>query len=169
MKHAVIIAESEKGKFEQVKDVEMPDGSTVCLAEQEYTRKELAAFNAEAGKWIVRRRGGCTFYASSDSGEDAYGSYCAYLDLVPERAVFKDGRFAGLYLYESWVRESGNSRNSFDVVDWGYPGHSIFAFFYGSYDLHLFLFEDAESLGPWREFTLMERDPDAEYESYLDF
>lgn len=168
MKHAVIIAESDKGRFEQVKDVKMPDGSTLCLAEQVYTPEELEAFNAEAGKWIVRRRGSCHFYADSDSGEDAWGSYCNHFDLVPEHAIFDGDRFVGLYLPETWIRESGNGRYDFTIDDWGYPGYSLFYSLGGSYAFHAFLFAE-DATRSWHEFTLMERDPEAVYESYLEF
>lgn len=144
------------------------DGAPLYLTAQEYTPQELERFQAESPAWILRRRGSQQFTADSDSGEDAVGYYCSYFDLVPENAVFEEGRFVGFCFRPDWLRYDGRGRSSFDLIDWGYPGDPVFTNNPWPEKLCLFLFDVPETL-KWRDWTLMKREPGAEYRSYLEF
>ena len=168
MKHAVI--KTENGNDPLKKDVEamLSDGQKVYLTESSYTQKELDAFNAEKSKWIIRRAGLRQFTADSDSGEDAKGYYCGYFDLEPENAVFDQGKLTGYYLCPGYMRYSGNGRSTFWMDSWGYPGNDPFKSHYNADETHVFLFADAET-HKWKDLTLLKRDPEKEYKSYIDF
>ena len=168
MKHAVIVAESEKDNFENSVKTEMPDGSVIYLAQVEYRPEELEQFNSERSKWILQCKGSGQFTADSDSGEDAYGYYCGYFDLIPERAVFENGKPVGVSLCNYGIRYSGRGRYDFTIDDWGFPGKDPFGFIPRGETIHVFLFSDAET-HKWKKWTLLERDPDAKYEEYLEF
>ena len=168
MKHAAIVQLSENVNLENCVKVELPDGKPVYLTEREYTGKELEAFREEAPKWIVRCQGSGQFTADSDSGEDAWGCYCNYFDLDPSKAVFEDGRFVGFCLCCDGIRYSGNGRNDFSIDDWGYPGKNLFGYRAPWYKEFLFLFDRPET-HIRKEWSLLLKDPSAEYESYLEF
>ncbi len=73
MNHANIITTPEKNSLEKYVEAELAEGQKVLLVESEYTPEELAEFDAEKAKWIIRRAGSRYFLADSDSGEDATG------------------------------------------------------------------------------------------------
>ena len=116
MKHAIIVNEKENSV-----EASLTADKTVYLAEAEYTEEELEQFNAEKNKWIVRCMGSHQFLADSDSGEDAVGHYRNFFDLVPEKAVFENGRLVGIYLCTDGINYSGRGRYNFYIDDWGYP------------------------------------------------
>ena len=166
MKHAVIINETEK--TEKCVRAEKCPENTVWLAEAEYSPGELEQFNCERPKWILKCKGSQQFTADSDSGEDAYGYYCRYFDLIPEKAVFENGKLVGVYLCNYSISYSGNGRYDFSIDDWGFPGSDPFRFIPWGERTHVFLFADAET-HKWKAWTLQERNPDVEYRSYLEF
>ena len=168
MKHANIIHLTGNEMPEKCAKVKLPDGRAVYLTESEYTEEELQVFNAEAPKWIVKCQGSGQFTADRDSGEDAWGSYCNYFDLDPAKAAFEDGRFVGFYLYYDSISYSGNGRYDFSIRDWGYPGGDLFGYQASWYKEFLFLFDEPET-HKWNDWSLLKRDPEAEYESYLEF
>ena len=163
MKHAMIVKEKENSV-----EASLTADKTVYLAEAEYTEKELEQFNAEKDKWIVRCSGSHQFLADSDSGEDAVGHYRNFFDLVPEKAVFENGRLVGLYLCTDGIDYSGRGRYNYYIDDWGYPGNDPFRFIPRGAFVHVFLFEDADSRN-WKDWGLLVRDPEKKYTSYLDF
>ncbi len=163
MKHAKIINDKENSV-----EASLTADKTVYLAEAEYTEEELEQFNAEKDKWIVRCMGSHQFLADSDSGEDAVGHYRNFFDLVPEKAVFENGKLVGLYLCTDGIDYSGRGRYNYYIDDWGYPGSDPFRFIPRGAYVHVFLFENAES-GRWKDWSLLVRDPEKEYTSYLDF
>ena len=166
MKHAVIINETEKTE-KCVRAEKCPD-NTVWLAEAEYSPEELEQFNCERTKWILKCKGSQQFTADSDSGEDAYGYYCRYFDLIPEKAVFENGKLVGVYLCNYSISYSGNGRYDFSIDDWGFPGSDPFRFIPWGEKTHVFLFADAKT-HKWKDWTLLEKDHEARYESYLKF
>ena len=168
MKHAYIVTELDKKPKKKYIEFSLTDVRTVYLAETEYTEDELEEFNSVQSKWILRRQGDRTFLADHDSGEDATGYYCGYFDLVPERAVFDNGKFVGMYLCNGGITYYGNDRASFYIERWGYPGDDPFKFISYGNKQHVFLFLEPDTL-EWGEWSLMERDPEAEYENYLEF
>ena len=163
MKHAMIVKEKENSV-----EASLTADKTVYLAEAEYTEEELEQFNAEKDKWIVRYSGSHQFLADSDSGEDAVGHYRNFFDLVPEKAVFENGRLVGLYLCTDGIDYSGRGRYNYYIDDWGYPGNDPFRFIPRGAFVHVFLFEDADSRN-WKDWGLLVRDPEKKYTSYLDF
>ena len=167
MKHAVISTLEGSGS-EKIIEAREEDGKALYLTEKEYSEEELDLFHREAQKWIVECKGSRYFLADSDSGEDATAYYCGYFDLDPEKAVFDEEKFAGFYLCTDGMRYSGNGRYNFGIDKWGFPGYDLFGFAaYGS-KTHVFLFSEAET-HEWGDWTLLIRDPEKEYESYLDF
>ncbi|MBO4563700.1 MAG: hypothetical protein J5772_08860 [Clostridia bacterium] len=168
MKHAVIASPKDENVSGRRAEAETSDGRTVCLYEKEYSQEELEAFRAEASKWIVRLSGSHNFLADSDSGEDATGYYRAFFDPDPERAVFENGKPVGFYLCTDGFRYSGNGRASFDITHWGFPGSSLFGFTPWGAKTHLFIFSEPAS-HEWDDWSLLEKDPEADYSSYLDF
>ena len=168
MKHAEVYAVNGNDHPEKYAEAEYADGRRICLTEKDYTPEELDKFHAEGSKWIVRCMGSHCFLADSDSGEDATGYYCGYFDLDPEKAIFKDGEFVGFYLYTDGFNYSGNGRASFSINRWGYPGDDIFDLYQYRPDPHVFLFSEPKS-HEWKDWSLLVRDPEKEYESYLDF
>ena len=106
-------------KYEKIVKAEKTDGNKVYLAQTEYSRKELEQFNCERPKWTLKCKGSQQFTADSDSGEDAYGYYCRYFDLMPEKAVFENGKLVGVYLCNYSISYSGNGRYDFSIDDWG--------------------------------------------------
>lgn len=168
MKHAILSPTRDEARAENCVEVELADGRTGYLTEAEYSEDELRAFESAAPEWIVRCAGSRQFLAESDSGEDAIGYYCGYFDLIPERAVFEQGRFVGIYLCTCGFRYSGRGRETFEVKDWGYPGNDPFDFVSWGAKMHVFLFEDEGTL-KWRDWSLLRREPGATYESELDF
>lgn len=168
MKHARIeIAPAEVGSEKSI-EIELSDGSKAYLIEEEYTPEQLEQFESEAPKWIVRCKGSHFFLADSDSGEDATAYYCGYFDLDPNMAVFEDGKLVGFYLCTDGLDYSGRGRYNYTIDDWGFPGDDAFRYLKYGRHMHLFLFADAES-HKWDEWSLLERDPEAEYKSYLTF
>ena len=163
MKHAIIVNEKENSV-----EASLTEDRKVYLAEAEYTEEELEQFNAEKDKWIVRCLGSHQFLADSDSGEDAVGHYRNFFDLVPEKAVFENGRLVGLYLCTDGIDYSGRGRYNYYIDDWGYPGNDPFRFIPRGAFVHVFLFEDADSRN-WKDWGLLVRDPEKKYTSYLDF
>lgn len=163
MKHAMIVKEKENSV-----EASLTADKTVYLAEAEYTEEELEQFNAEKDKWIVRCSGSHQFLADSDSGEDAVGHYRNFFDLVPEKAVFENGKLVGLYLCTDGIDYSGRGRYNYYIDDWGYPGNDPFRFIPRGAFVHVFLFEDADSRN-WKDWGLLVRDPEKKYTSYLDF
>ena len=168
MKHAVIVKTAGGNAAEKFFETGSEGKRGPCLTEEEYTREELDAFEAEKPKWIVECRGTHCFLADSDSGEDADGHYCGYFDLVPERAVFDNGKLVGFYLYTDGFRYSGRGRASFSIDDWGYPGYGLFGTAAWGSDAHLFLFSEPDT-HVWGDWSLLVREPGKKYESYLDF
>ena len=168
MKHVVIVSRPDAEGFGKIIEAELSEGRKAYLAEAEYTQEELAQFDAEKMKWILQCRGSHCFLAESDSGEDADGWYCEYFDLIPEKAVFMDGELAGLFICNDGIRYSGRGRYNFEIDDWGYPGQDPFGFTRAGSGTHVFLFDD-EQTWSWKDWSLLVRDPDAEYEGYLDF
>ena len=165
MKHAVIIDKAPvrgeaNGSFTEL------DG--FCLAEGKYSPEEKETFEREASGWIIRRKGGRQFMADSDSGEDAYGYYCGYFDLLPENAVFRNGRLVGYYLFYDYLRYSGRGRYDFSIDDWGYPGFDRFKEHSWAQGRHLFLFDD-ENTHEYDGWELFKREEGAEYIDYLKF
>ena len=167
MKHAVILS-SQNGISARTAEAELSEGRTVTLAEAEYTTAELEVFEKHRSEWIFRRSGEHMFLADSDSGEDARGYYCGYFDPIPERAVFDNGVLVGFYLCARSISYSGISRSSYSMDSWGYPGDDPFRFISWGNKTHLFLFADSESITD-RDWTLLRRDPQKEYRSYIDF
>jgi len=167
MRHAVIVSDTENfsGKLAEAS---LTDKRTISLAETEYSSEELETFDSERFKWILRCKGSRQFLADSDSGEDAVGYYCGYCDPVPERAVFEDGKLVGIYFCSDGFSYSGRGRYNFSIDDWGFPGSDPFDFVPLGAKTHVFLFSDPET-HRWGDWSLLERDPDAEYKSYLDF
>ena len=165
MKHAVIIDCQKKAEEESAPSA-MIEG--ICLIPGEYTDSEKKTFDSLASDWIIRRKGGSQFTADSDSGEDAYGYYCKYFDLLPENAVFRDGQLVGYYLLYGYMRYSGNGRYNFSIDDWGYPGYDRFKDYTWEQGRHLFLFDD-ENTHEYKEWKLMKREDGADYSEYLDF
>lgn len=167
MNHAIIVSDTENCSGKLI-EAFVTDERRIFLAESKYTKEELDEFDRERSKWILRRKGSRQFLADSDSGEDAVGYYCGYSDLVPERAVFENGKLAGIYFCSDGLSYSGRGRYNFSIDDWGFPGDDPFVSIPWGAKTHVFLFSDPEThgLGEW---TLLERDPDAEYKSYLDF
>ena len=163
MKHAIIVNEKENSI-----EASLTEYRRVYLAEAEYTEEELEQFNEEKDKWIVRCSGSRQFLADSDSGEDAVAHYRNFFDLVPEKAVFENGKLVGLYLCTDGIDYSGRGRYNYYIDDWGYPGSDPFRHIPLGASVHVFLFEDAES-GRWKDWSLLVRDPEKEYTSYLDF
>lgn len=168
MKHAEITTQA--GPADKTKIIEAGSGTglTVFLSEKEYSQQELDLFNSISPSWILKRSGHKYFLADSDSGEDAEGWYCGYFDLEPSNAVFENGEFVGFYLCAGDFRYSGLSRSSFSVEAWGYPGDDPFKFISYGHRTHLFLFSDAET-HRWNDWSLLVRDPDRQYNSYIDF
>lgn len=167
MNHANITT-TETNPLKKYVEAELAGGQKVLLVESEYTPEELAEFDAEKAKWIIRRAGSRYFLADSDSGEDATGYYCGYFDLRPENAVFDQGKLAGFYLCAGDFQYSGLSRSSFEVDKWGYPGDDPFKFVSYGNETHVFLFSEPET-HKWKDWNLLTRDPGKEYRSYLDF
>ena len=168
MKHAVIISRPEEARGKKTVEFEQPNGEALILAEAEYSPGELARFEAEKRKWILRCSGSQTFLAEHDSGEDARGYYCGYFDPEPSRAVFDGDRLVGLYICTDGFRYSGNGRSSFSIDRWRYPGDDPFSFVSRGSKRHVFLFAD-EAAHKWGEWTLLEREPGKEYRSFIDF
>ena len=163
MKHAMIVNDKENSV-----EASLTGDRSVYLAEAEYTEEELEQFNAEKDKWIVRCSGSHQFLADSDSGEDAVGHYRNFFDLVPEKAVFENGKLVGLYLCTDGIDYSGRGRYNYYIDDWGYPGNNPFRFIPRGAFVHVFLFEDADSRN-WKDWGLLVMDPEKKYTSYLDF
>ena len=168
MKHAEIYTVTDSNYPEKYIEIEMSEDRKICLVEKKYTREELDQFKAEAPKWIVRRMGSHCFLADSDSGEDADGYYCGYFDPEPEKAVFENGKFVGLYICPDSFNYSGNGRYNFSVDRWGYPGRNPFEYTRWGEDTHVFLFAEPKTCD-WKDWDLLVRDPEKEYKSYLDF
>ena len=168
MKHVVITTAPCENSSEKVFEVKQTEDRKIFLAQAEYTEEELAEFTAEKDKWIVRCAGSHYFLADSDSGEDARGYYCGYFDLTPEKAVFEDGHFTGFYLCTDGMNYSGRGRFNFSIDQWGYPGSDVFDYVPFSAKTHVFLFAEEET-HRWGDWGLLERDPQKEYKSYLDF
>ena len=168
MKHALLIAAPGNSPAQKFIEAEAADGKKVYLIQQEYTEAEMDAFNAEKEKWIIRRAGSRYFLADSDSGEDAMGYYCGYFDLIPENAIFENGRPVGFYLCAGDFRYSGRGRSSFDVERWGYPGDDPFVSVSSGSITHVFLFSDPAT-HEWKDWDILIRDPQKEYSSYIDF
>ena len=166
MKHAVIIDHPQNHHNHIA--VKLSEEKTVYLAQAEYTPEETDLFNAQKDRWIMIRSGSMYFLADSDSGEDARGSYRGCFDLRPENAVFDEGRFIGIVLCPGNLRYSGLSRSSFDVDQWGYPGDDPFTFISAGNEVHLFLFDEQDTLS-WKDWYLTVRDPEKKYNSYIDF
>ena len=167
MKHAIIVSDTDSSSKKLV-EASLTDERKVCLAEIEYSQEELDAFNNEKSKWKLRCKGSRQFLADSDSGEDAVGYYCGYCDPVPERAVFENGNLVGIYFCFDGFNYSGRGRYNFSIDDWGFPGSDPFVFVPLGAKTHVFLFSDPET-HRWGDWSLLARDPDAEYKSYLDF
>lgn len=168
MKYAKILTDTETVDSENCAEVKMDDDTILRFAQSEYTLDMLEAFQKEADQWILQCKGSQNFLARSDSGEDAYGTYCKYFDLQPDRAVYIEGKLAGFYLCDSGIRYSGNGRDDFTIDQFGFPGDDVFAFVSWGARTHLFLFED-ETTHKWKNWTLLVRDPQQEYKSYLKF
>ena len=169
MTHAVIVQTAPKDAGERVVEAELTGERKLWLAKREYTKEELALFRAEQANWLLQRADSQQFTADSESGEDAWGWYCGHFDWVPENAVFENGRLVGFWLCGNWLRYSGNSRASFSIDDWGYPGWDPFTDcpLYGRH-VYVFLFEEAES-HKHRDWKLLKREPGVEYKSCLEF
>ena len=168
MKHAVIAAGAENNDAGKYVAAGLTEGRTVRLAEAEYTQEALERFRSEQSQWILRCAGDRYFLADSDSGEDAHGYYCGYFDLRPETAVFDRGELVGVYISTDGIRYSGNGRSSFEITKWGYPEEDPFRFIPWGGEVHVFLFSDAAT-HKWGEWTLLKREPGAEYRSCLEF
>ena len=168
MKHANIEDAPEGISLAKHVEAETADGKKIRMVERKYTKEETDEFESEKSKWIVECKGSRQFLAESDSGEDAYGYYCGYFDLDPERAVFENGRLVGFYLYTDGMRYSGRGRYNFDIDRWGYPGYDLFRSSEWKDNAHLFLFQDPQT-HHWKDWSLLEREPGKEYKSYLDF
>ena len=167
VKHAVLAdPDGGNGSGKHV-EAELGGGRKVCLAEQNYTQQELDAFNAEKDNWIIQRAGTRQFLAEHDSGEDAVGYYCGYFDLEPQNAIFDQEKLVGYYLCPGDLHYYGNDRASFDIYRWGYPGSDPFAS-RSSGAVIAFLFGDPET-HCGEEFSLLKRDPEKEYQSYISF
>ena len=166
MKHAVIV----KGvrDDEVFEEYELNEKDRIILIEKEYDQSELEEFEKEAFKWIVECKGSRYFMAGSDSGEDATGCYCKYFDLTKERAVFKNGKLAGFYLFGGGFRYSGNDRSSFDIDEWDYPGSDLFKGKHLAKEKHVFLFEKEET-HVWNSWKLLRREENKEYKDSLEF
>ncbi len=167
MKHAVIISGLRKDD-EKTVEAGLSEGRTVFLAQLEYTEEELGQFEREKMKWILRCRGSQQFLADSDAGEDARAYYCHHFDLIPEKTVFDEGKFVGIYLCNDGISYSGRGRYNYMMDDWGYPGADPFRFIPRGGKTHVFLFSDDET-HRWDDWSLLHRDPDAVYKDYLDF
>ena len=168
MKHAIITDIPVNDRRGEPIEALLADGRRVFLAEGEYTEAELEAFRREKDKWIIRCSGERQFLADSDSGEDATGRYCGFFDLIPERAVFADGKLVGVYLCSDGMRYSGRGRDSFDIDQWGWPGNDPFVFRTRGAKILLFLFDDAANreAGDW---ALLERKEGEDYSFRLEF
>ena len=166
MKHAVVTNPDNK----EVKTVEakLTKDRSIYLAEAEYTDEELEQFENEKDKWIVRCAGSQCFLADSDSGEDATGYYRNYFDLVPQNAVFDNGKLVGFYLLSEGFTYSGRGRYNFSIDSWDYPGGDPFKDNRWSRETHVFLFDDKET-HEWGDWDLLVRDPQKEYKEYLNF
>ena len=151
-------------------EIELPSGETKYLAEKEYTQQELDKFNQQSSEWVLRIYGERNFLADSDSGEDACGTYCGYFNLKEQNAIFENGEFIGFYLFPDDLRYSGNGRSSFEIDAWGYPGYNPFEYswLYRKDNLNIFLFSD-EQTHRWKNWPLLRREADADYESWLTF
>ena len=165
MKHAEIISrKSPKSRL-----LEWTDDQQVIVSERNYSRKEQEAFRREKDKWILQIRGTRFFLADSDSGEDATGEYCGYLELTERNAVFEKGNLVGFYLFPGSLIYEGISRNSFDITSYGYPGYDVFKReSASSREAHLFLFAQPGS-HHWKDWTLLRKEPGKQYRDYLDF
>lgn len=168
LKHAVIADGPEDRRYGKAVEAELSAGRKVWMADAGYTEEELEQFRSEEENWILRCKGSHFFLADSDSGEDAEAYYCGYFDPVPERAVFREGKLAGFYICTDGIRYSGRGRYNFDIDDWGFPGQDPVEFARAGSGTHIFLFSDEETRD-WKDWSLLERDPDAIYENYLDF
>ena len=165
MKHVILVSKDDKDSA-CIRAL-TSEGSEVFLAQKEYTDEEMAAFTAEADKWLIRLKGTRCFLADSDSGEDATGYYCNHFPLRAENAVFDDGVFVGMYYSFSGLRYSGNDRASFGIDSWGYPGKDPFCNPW-SETPHVFLFSE-ENTHTYKEWSLIVKEEGKEYGSYLDF
>ncbi len=143
------------------------DGRSVYLCECEASEEELEAFRTSASDWIFRRQGRQNFLSRTDSGEDAEGWYCGYFEPLMERAIFDQGKLMGFCLSRGYIRYDGNSRSSFDIEDWGYPGCALSDCLRPE-DIHIFLLAD-ENTHQWKDWTLLKREGGKEYLSSLDF
>ena len=169
MTHAIIVQTSPKDAEERVVEAELAGERKLRLAKREYTKEELALFRAEQANGLLQRAGSQEFTADSDSGEDAWAWYCGYFDWNPENAVFENGRLVGFWLCGDWLRYSGNSRASFSIDAWGYPGTDPFTggALYGR-QLCVFLFAEPASHAH-RDWKLLRREPGVEYKPCLEF
>lgn len=167
MRHANMTAAADDPAKKYI-GIKTSDGQTLYLYESEYSKEELDEFEAAKSVWIIRREGETYFYADSDSGEDARGSYCGYFDLLPENAVFDNGKLAGYYFCPGDLLYSGRGRASFWIDEWGYPGYDPFSAGFSGRAVHLFFFSkpDTHTLNEW---SLIKRDPETEYKTRLSF
>lgn len=166
MKHIELLL--EKNDLEKCIEIETINERKIYLVEREYTQEEYETFCAEQPKWLINRKGSMRFYADSDNGEDAEGTYTAEFDLDPKTAVFDNGKFIGICFCPENIDYSGNGRASFEVSQWGYPGYNIFTFFPNSKKPHLFLFAELDTY-KYDDWSLTNKKPDQECSIFLDF
>ncbi len=170
MKHGVFLNAPDESCRQIHIEIELPSGETKYLAEKEYTQQELDKFNQQSSEWVLRIYGEQDFLADSDSGEDARGTYCGYFNMKEQNAIFENEEFIGFYLLPGDLHYSGNGRSSFKINAWGYPGYTPFDSYWLNYmgKPHIFLFSD-EQTHNWKNWSLLRREPDTDYKSWLIF
>ena len=166
MKHTVILDKPDD-RYKTCLEVKLTPDRSIYLAEIEYTQEELDEFHAEAKNWILRCAGSRCFYADYESGEDATGDYCEYFDLTEEMAIFENGKFVGIYTCFDGFSYSGNGRASFGIDSWNFCNPFLCTF--RAHKTHVCLFSQEETHRWNDEWTLLKREPDAKYASYLSF
>ena len=74
----------------------------------------------------------------------------------------------GFYICYDGMNYSGNGRHDFSIKDWGYPGEDMFRSRRSRVKDFVFLFDEPDT-HTWEDWSLLARDPEAEYKSYLKF
>ena len=168
MKHAVIVSAEDIGFAGKHIEVESEDGKRIRLAEKEYSAEEMEEYYSQESEWIFCRRGEHMFLADSDSGEDAKGYYGNYFELLPEKAVFQNGKMTGIYLCSDGINYSGRGRYNYDIDAWGIPGYDPFSFIPTGRKTIVLLFDDDRNCRSG-QFMVLRRIPGKEYKEYLEF
>ncbi len=168
MKHAVILSRTRPDDSAGYIEAVLSDGRTLYLAEKEYDADEFRAFEKAKEEWLISCSGSQTFLADSDSGEDAKGYYGNYFELLPEKAVFQNGKMTGIYLCSDGINYSGRGRYNYDIDAWGIPGYDPFSFIPTGRKTIVLLFDDDRNCRSG-QFMVLRRIPGKEYKEYLEF